>query len=743
MSPKKLSRIFSSCRCDDESVYEKPKSRLRWLVLVFACLMLIGSYYCYDIPAACKTQLGAYMGFTSEYETYFGLLYTLYAVPNVILPFFGGYFVDKFGVRLCLLIFAALVAIGQVVFSFGLSIKSWPCMFLGRFIFGLGGESLVVANSALLADWFKGKELAFAFGINLSIARLGSVINNVVSPSLTQSAGLLFAMWFGAMTCAGSVACVVFTMPIDKSMDDKLKWHTTPYLGDHDSDIGYSNLLEPALMEAHNSSESCISSYIIGHSLNIDVNKNENDKSEFMDSAQIFKHENPGSMKSSLTPTPTPERRPSNEVISGFNDIFKLSHIFWILSILCFVVYGCVLPFNNIASSFLLERDYFIAPPEYCALESFGCQSSTNLPNSYCPASSSYQPPLPYNVTLSDGTIYPGQVTMDDVDCTQSVWQDDCTVEYCTRLNDGLTQSAVIMSIPYIISAALSPVLGFFIDKYGLRALISALSPLLIIIIQCILAFTTVSPVGPMVGQGIAYTGFAAALWPSVPLVVDERLTGLGFGVVTSMLNTACAVVPLLVAAVFTDAGGKYIPNAEVIFISLAVIGLLAGIYLNIYDFNHGSILNSGEYWETPQDKIDEFGEGKKYNAPHIAGVVTNNPITYSPIYSHGGSADDMHDNVVFENDVNDSNDFNSREDGPAHGHGRRAPVVSSSPESSNSAAARAHSTSGFDSSYGFTHRQRQRISSLNGGPSFPELRERKRGTSFTAYEEVYRGGAY
>ena len=48
----------------------------------------------------------------------------------------------------------------QVVFSLGISIHSWPLMFVGRFIFGLGGENLVVANSALLADWFKGFNMA-------------------------------------------------------------------------------------------------------------------------------------------------------------------------------------------------------------------------------------------------------------------------------------------------------------------------------------------------------------------------------------------------------------------------------------------------------------------------------------------------------------------------------------------------------------------------------------------------------
>ena len=45
----------------------------------------------------------------------------------------------------------------------------------GRTVLGLGAESMIVAVTTALAKWFKGKELSFAFGINLTIARLASV----------------------------------------------------------------------------------------------------------------------------------------------------------------------------------------------------------------------------------------------------------------------------------------------------------------------------------------------------------------------------------------------------------------------------------------------------------------------------------------------------------------------------------------------------------------------------------------
>mmetsp|Transcript_15711 Transcript_15711/g.23011 ORF Transcript_15711/g.23011 Transcript_15711/m.23011 type:complete len:110 (+) Transcript_15711:70-399(+) len=95
-------------------ITEKCQSSYRWLILLLGCLMMVGPYYCVDIAAALKSQIDDYFGNSNDYEVNFSLLYTLYAAPNVILPFFGGYTVDRFGVRMCLLLFISLIALGQV-----------------------------------------------------------------------------------------------------------------------------------------------------------------------------------------------------------------------------------------------------------------------------------------------------------------------------------------------------------------------------------------------------------------------------------------------------------------------------------------------------------------------------------------------------------------------------------------------------------------------------------------------------
>ena len=61
---------------------------------------MTGVYYSFDIPAALHQQLKDYMtggtddvsddGSGSNYAVMFNLLYSVYSIPNIILPFFGG-----------------------------------------------------------------------------------------------------------------------------------------------------------------------------------------------------------------------------------------------------------------------------------------------------------------------------------------------------------------------------------------------------------------------------------------------------------------------------------------------------------------------------------------------------------------------------------------------------------------------------------------------------------------------------
>ncbi len=111
-------------------------------------------------------------------------MYSVYSLPNVVLPIAGGVLIFKFGYRVMFLIFGFSVLLGQLIFSIGCSIKSIPLMLIGRIIFGLGGESLNTTQYAIIVEWFAANQVAFALGICLSVARIGNVLNDVISPRI-------------------------------------------------------------------------------------------------------------------------------------------------------------------------------------------------------------------------------------------------------------------------------------------------------------------------------------------------------------------------------------------------------------------------------------------------------------------------------------------------------------------------------------------------------------------------------
>jgi len=259
-----------------------------------------------------------------------------------------------------------------------------------------------------------------------------------------------------------------------------------------------------------------------------------------------------------------------------------------------------VLPFNNVASSLLMERSYFRPSPHGCTLaDPSRCQAADNPPDASrgkCPSGAdrgSYAPPLPSNATVGGVTYAP--LLPSDIDCTNNAWSaaGACTHGFCSAQDKAAAQAAAVMSTPYVISAISSPFLGFAIDRCGGRALISALTPLILIAAHLALAYAaSTDPMLPLLGQGVAYSVFGAALWPSVPLTVPAEFEGLAYGLVTAVQNAGLGVFPLLVSSVYAASGERYLPNVELLLVGFAAVGLLAGAALQLYDATHGHLLN-------------------------------------------------------------------------------------------------------------------------------------------------------
>lgn len=144
-------------------------------------------------------------------------LYAFYSWPNVILSFVGGFLIDRvFGIPWGSIIFSMFVLIGQIIFGIGAYFKNIPAMYFSRLIFGIGGESLAVAQNTYSTEWFPPNELNLVFGLQLSMSRIGSTVNMVTMQPLNRAVGKHFNIHtnkqLGASLLTASVTCLFSTI---------------------------------------------------------------------------------------------------------------------------------------------------------------------------------------------------------------------------------------------------------------------------------------------------------------------------------------------------------------------------------------------------------------------------------------------------------------------------------------------------------------------------------------------------
>ncbi len=151
-----------------ETVRKRPSPIFRWATLLFVSLAMFGNYYIYDSIAPIADMLKSELGFN---DINIGQMYTAYSIAAVLVLLFGGFVIDRFGTKISIFIFGAICSVAAFITAIS---PDLTVMLTGRVLLGIGAEPLIVAITAALAKWFRGKELGFAFGISLTIGRLGS-----------------------------------------------------------------------------------------------------------------------------------------------------------------------------------------------------------------------------------------------------------------------------------------------------------------------------------------------------------------------------------------------------------------------------------------------------------------------------------------------------------------------------------------------------------------------------------------
>ena len=398
--------------------------------------------------------------------------YGLYTSGYSVLCVFGGLVVcgmllDKWGVRITGSIFVGMMAGGAALVAWaitsGLAPKtSLSVAYVGCMLFGLGSEIAGVAVTRSIAKWFKDGPMAFAMGLQLAIARLGTAFALVISPKLVaaKAPGEIYSLAETARPAflgLGLMAAGMILWAIFVAMDARFDRGSAP-LTNH----GSTPLTNRSLS---------------------------------------------GAEGGALSGVEGPEKK---EEPFRFSDVLGLlkNKQFITIALLCVFFYSSIISFKKFASAILIPR--------------FGVP-----------------------------------------------------VEAASWMVSMLPFSTVIFA----------PLFGIMVDKIGKGTRWMVIGAILALVAHLLLAF---APAGvpfygylSMVFLGFGYSLVPAAMWPSVPKLVQAKVLGTAYALIYWVQNLGLMLFKMFAGNILADREAA--PGAvavEIMFVTVCVIALLLSIGL-------------------------------------------------------------------------------------------------------------------------------------------------------------------
>ena len=214
----------------------------RWTALLIVSITMMFGYFFTDVmsplepllTAAKGAENGLGLGWNSDEYGFFSGAYGYFNV-FLLLLFFGGLILDKFGIR--------FTGILSTVLMFGGALLKWYALghefdgmvavpFFGTYstqvviaalgfaIYGVGCEICGITVSKVIVKWFTGHELALAMGVQVATARLGTAAALSASlPFAKAMGGVSASVALGAvLLCAGVLVYLVYCV-MDKKED--------------------------------------------------------------------------------------------------------------------------------------------------------------------------------------------------------------------------------------------------------------------------------------------------------------------------------------------------------------------------------------------------------------------------------------------------------------------------------------------------------------------------------------------
>ncbi|MCQ2161168.1 MAG: MFS transporter [Bacteroidales bacterium] len=213
---------------------------LRWTALLIVSFTMMFGYFFTDVMSPLEPLLTASvqdggLGWSSDEYGFFSGSYGFFNV-FLLLLFFGGIILDKFGIRFTGVLSTALMFGGALIkwyavghpfegtltLPFGIGTYGMQVIIacLGFATYGVGCEIAGITVSKVIVKWFTGHELALAMGLQVALARIGTAAALAFALPFAKHMGAASAsVGLGAaMLCIGMVSFIVYCV-MDKKQD--------------------------------------------------------------------------------------------------------------------------------------------------------------------------------------------------------------------------------------------------------------------------------------------------------------------------------------------------------------------------------------------------------------------------------------------------------------------------------------------------------------------------------------------
>ena len=277
------------------------------------------------------------------------------------------------------------------------------------------------------------------------------------------------------------------------------------------------------------------------------------------------------------------------------DDPFKISDIgrilssqgFWLVALLCVLYYSAIFPFQKYAVN-MLQCNLTLTPGDgFWAGDSVTIvQYIIMLLVAVCSFSSNFSK----DKTKKYGLMAAAIVAL---------------VVYCFMGYMRGSAETVFAVFP-LLAVAITPILGSYVDHKGKAASMLMIGSLLLIL--CHLTFAFILPMfkGSAVGGiivayitilvlGASFSLVPAALWPSVPKLVDEKIIGSAYALIFWIQNIGLWLFPMLIGKVLdstnqgvTDPTQLDYTYALVMLAALGIAAFIIGLYLKAVDKKKG-----------------------------------------------------------------------------------------------------------------------------------------------------------